>query len=244
MLSTGAITHTDGCTRDFGTKFVGGGFNTIIFTLQNVGMAPLTGFSGAGGVTIDGTNAVAFSLSGAGATSLNTGSSTTITVNFTPQGTGAHEAWLHIHSNDPDEEPFDIKLIGTGGVPISDWRQTYFGTNSDTGDAADDADSDHDGITNLMEFATGGSPNTNTPSPQRIEAPTTEFVDYLYSRNKLAMAELTYTVEWNDVLSTTGWSSAGVTETILSDDGVTQQVRARVPTGGNDHRFIQLKVTR
>jgi hypothetical protein len=69
-------------------------------------------------------------------------------------------------------------------------------------------------------------------------------VDYLYSRNKLAMAELTYTVEWNDVLSTTGWSSAGVTETILSDDGVTQQVRARVPTGGNDHRFIQLKVTR
>lgn len=244
VLSTGAITHTDGSTRDFGTKFVGGGFNTIIFTLQNVGMAPLTGFSGAGGVTIDGSNAVAFSLSGAGVTSLNTGGSTTITVNFTPQGTGAHEAWLHIHSNDPDEEPFDIKLIGTGGVPISDWRQTYFGTNSDTGDAADDADPDHDGIANLMEFATGGSPNTNTPSPQRIEAPTTGFVDYLYSRNKLAMAELTYTVEWNDVLSTTGWSSAGVTETILSDDGVTQQVRARVPTGGNDHRFIQLKVTR
>ncbi|MBX7211632.1 MAG: choice-of-anchor D domain-containing protein [Verrucomicrobiaceae bacterium] len=244
VLSTGAIVHTDGGTRDFGTKLVGGGFTPVIFTLQNVGLAHLSGFSGVGGITIDGTNAAAFSLSGAGVTSLATGASTTITVNFTPQGQGAHEAWLHIHSNDPDEDPFDIKLIGSGGVPITDWRQTNFGTSGNSGNAADDADPDGDGISNLMEFATNGSPNSSNAATQSAEPPATGFVNYLYTRNKLAMAELTFTVEWNDTLSSTGWSNAGVTETILSDDGVTQQVRARVPTGGNGHRFVRLTVTR
>ena len=95
-----------------------------------------------------------------------------------------------------------------------------------------------------MEFATNGSPNSSNAATQSAEPPATGFVNYLYTRNKLAMAELTFTVEWNDTLSSTGWSNAGVTETILSDDGVTQQVRARVPTGGNGHRFVRLTVTR
>lgn len=69
-------------------------------------------------------------------------------------------------------------------------------------------------------------------------------MEFFYTRNKQAMAELTYQVEWNYVLSSTGWSSAGVTEVILGDDGITQQVKALVPTDGNDHRFVHLKVTR
>lgn len=243
VVSTGAVIHTDGSTRDFGTAFVGNTTGPVIFTIQNVGAALLYTFSGAGGITIDGTNAAAFSLSGAGATSLATGASVPITINFTPQGQGAHEAWLHIHNNDPDEEPFDIKLIGSGGVPITDWRQQNFGTSSNTGNAADDADPDHDGISNLMEFATAGAPNTNSLASTSITPPSGSFIEFFYTRNKLAMAELGYEVQWTDDLLT-AWSNAGVTETILSDNGTVQQVKALVPKGGNDHRFVRLKVTR
>ena len=57
------------------------------------------------------------------------------------------------------------------------------------------------------------------------------------------MAELTYQVQWTDDFLT-AWSAAGVTETIISDNGLVQQVTATMPSGGNDRRFVQLQVTR
>lgn len=41
------------------------------------------------------------------------------------------------------------------------------------------------------------------------------------SRNKEAMAELTYQVEWTDDLLA-AWQTTGVTESIVSNDGITQ----------------------
>jgi uncharacterized delta-60 repeat protein len=41
---------------------------------------------------------------------------------------------------------------------LESWRFQFFGTTQNTGDAADDADSDHDGLTNFAEFAFGLSP--------------------------------------------------------------------------------------
>ena len=38
--------------------------------------------------------------------------------------------------------------------------------------------------------------------------------------------------------------SASVTEMILSDDGLFQQVKASIPTGGNPLRYVHLQVTR
>jgi hypothetical protein len=38
------------------------------------------------------------------------------------------------------------------------WRLQYFGTSDNTGAAADDADPDHDRLTNFTEFAFGLSP--------------------------------------------------------------------------------------
>ncbi|MFO1484723.1 MAG: LamG-like jellyroll fold domain-containing protein [Verrucomicrobiaceae bacterium] len=244
VVSTGAIIHTDGGTRDFGTAFVGNAMGPVIFTIQNVGAAPLTGFSGAGGITIDGTNAAAFTLSGAGTTSLATGASVPITIYFYPQGQGYHEAWLHIHSNDPDEEPFDIKLTGAGGVPITDWRQQNFGTSSNSGDAADDADPDHDGITNLMEFGTGGGPNTNSTVPASLTSPNSNLIHFVYTRNKLSLAELVFQVEWSDALAVGGWHTDDVTEEITSDTGTMQQVQATIPAGIAGRRFVRLTVIR
>jgi len=41
---------------------------------------------------------------------------------------------------------------------IEAWRRQYFATYDNKGDAADDADPDHDGLTNFAEFAFGLSP--------------------------------------------------------------------------------------
>ena len=46
--------------------------------------------------------------------------------------------------------------------PLETWRQDNFGTISDSGDAADDADPDQDGVTNLNEYTAGTDPNSST----------------------------------------------------------------------------------
>ena len=50
-----------------------------------------------------------------------------------------------------------------------------------------------------------------------------------------------FSVEWSDDLSS--WSTAGVSESILSDDGTIQLVQTAVSVGTRDHRFLHLKVT-
>ncbi|MFO1436744.1 MAG: hypothetical protein U1F81_00390 [Verrucomicrobiaceae bacterium] len=176
--------------------------------------------------------------------SLAPSASTQVSVTFHPQEQGAHGVWLHIHSNDPDEETFTIGIYGTGGVPITSWRQTHFGTTSNTGNAADDADADNDGVPNLLEFATNGTPGTSDSEPGEM-APVDDsgFIYFTYTRNKQAMAELTFQVECTDDL-TTIWSSLGVTESIVTDNGLVQHVTATLPAGTSGHRFVRLRVSR
>ena len=65
---------------------------------------------------------------------------------------------------------------------------------------------------------------------------------FTYTRLKSALSEVTYAVEWSDTLSS--WSTTGVTEQILSDDGTLQQVQASIPANGAPRRFVHLKLTR
>ncbi len=63
----------------------------------------------------------------------------------------------------------------TVGGPLLTWRQTYFGTTSTTGDAANMADMDGDGLSNIIEYAMltspiapGGSPIAAATNPGNI----------------------------------------------------------------------------
>ena len=51
---------------------------------------------------------------------------------------------------------------------IEAWRLSYFGTTSNTGDAADNFDFDLDSISNLVEFLTGTDPKEFSPNPLDI----------------------------------------------------------------------------
>ena len=101
---------TDGSdTVGFGTIDVGAASQQT-FMIRNSGTTTLTNLS----ASIDGLNAADFIPSSPGATQLNPGESTALTVTFTPSASGGRSAALHIFSNDADENPFDIALAGNG----------------------------------------------------------------------------------------------------------------------------------
>lgn len=54
----------------------------------------------------------------------------------------------------------ELELYGTATTtsPLENWRNQYFSTTANTGNAADNADPNHNGIPNLIEYALGGHP--------------------------------------------------------------------------------------
>ena len=126
---------------------------------------------------------------------------------------------------------------------LAEWKTAYFGTGAS--EAADNADPDGDGVTNLMEYATGANPLTSSPVDTPLGPPSGGFFEFDYTRNVIALNELTFSVEWRDDLVNGAWSNVGVTApTILSTNGSIQQVKVLVPTGSHDFRFVHLKVTK
>jgi autotransporter-associated beta strand protein len=136
----------------------------------------------------------------------------------------------------------DVVLTRITPTAWQTWQSTNFGNNANNMAIAGDlADTDNDGTTNLMEYATGSNPAAGQPAPQSA---TNDGADlhFTYTKNKSA-TDVTYTVEWADNL-TGPWSSSSVTSVILSDNGTTQQIKATMPAGTNGRRFVRLRVNR
>jgi endo-1,4-beta-xylanase len=135
---------------------------------------------------------------------------------------------------------FTVTVTGT---PLQTWRQQYFGTAANAGNAADTTDLDSDGVENLLEYATKMNPTASDRVPQSATKNGVN-LEFIYTKNKSA-TDITYIVEWSDTLLN-DWSTAGVSApTILSDNGTTQQLKVTVPAGsGVARRFVRLKVTR
>jgi hypothetical protein len=99
--------------RSFGTVAVGQAGAPRTFTIKNPGTANLTRLN----ITIDGLNPADFVVTPLTETTLAPGNSTTFKVTFKPSSLGFRNASIHIPSNDANENPFDIKLTGSGGAP-------------------------------------------------------------------------------------------------------------------------------
>lgn len=90
------------------------GLNTPeTFRVRNAGNLPLTGLA----ASFTGAHSSNYSAGAFGATTLQPGESTTVDIAFAPSATGVRTANLLIASNDPDENPFDVSLSGTGTQP-------------------------------------------------------------------------------------------------------------------------------
>jgi hypothetical protein len=191
----------------------------------------------------DGPNADAFEIGPLASTTLAAGEEMEFNVTFSPDSHGPHSASIHVMSNDADEGSFDIQLDGFGLHTLETWRQEYYGTDLDAGDAADSADPNKDGISNLLAFALGLNPLENHVVPLEFEVGG-EDLTIRYQRSLAALAEgLVFEVQWNDTLLESDWSTAGVADSDISDDGMIQQVEMVVPKGAGK-RFVRLEVTK
>lgn len=101
---------TDGSTTiDFFAAPLVGAVTERTFTIRNSGSIGLSGL----GITIDGPDAGDFVVTAGPPASVAPNSTGTFTVRFSPSGVGEKMATLHLASNDADESPFDIAVIGT-----------------------------------------------------------------------------------------------------------------------------------
>ncbi|MGI8603983.1 MAG: hypothetical protein ACR2OZ_13465 [Verrucomicrobiales bacterium] len=94
----------------------------------------------------------------------------------------------------------------------------------------------------MVEF--GAAQDPTQPSVAPISgALSGNSIAFLYTRNKAALSEVQFVVEWSDSLTASSWSSAGVTESVVNDDGIVQQVKAGIPLGAGNRLFVRLRVT-
>jgi uncharacterized membrane protein len=96
-------------TNNFGSVIVGTN-TSLTFTVTNTGAANLTGLA----ITVSGANSSMFTVTTNPVAPVIPGGSTTFTVRFSPASAGLKTAMLQIASNDPNNNPFDLTIIGMG----------------------------------------------------------------------------------------------------------------------------------
>lgn len=146
---------------------------------------------------------------------------------------------------------FRLSYVGGDGndvtlLPLSAqqaWRLTHFGTTLNTGNAADALDVNHDGESNLMEFATAQNPFSATRA-QPTFVRNGNNIEFHYNRSNRALNQgFVFTVEWSDTLSNGSWSSVGISEQIKSDNGTIQGIQANLAPSSSKQRFVRLRIT-
>ncbi|MCH7225979.1 choice-of-anchor D domain-containing protein [Verrucomicrobiaceae bacterium E54] len=223
---------------DCGAGKLGMSSTPVTFTITNAGLATLT----IAGVSVSGGESGDFTVSTAGMGSdVAPGGTTSFTVTFSPSAIGNRTTTLNIGSNDADENPFTLTLSGMGLTALEAWRLQHFGQTENTGDAADTADPDHDGLQNLLEWACHSSPTQAGGSPVQAHVDSPQ-LKLLYDRSVEAVdAGAVFTVQWSETMAAGDWYSDGITESILSDDGTVQEVEATRPMGSG-RLFMRLQV--
>jgi len=138
-------------------------------------------------------------------------------------------------------------LLAVTTGPWEFWQQSQFGANaSNPVIAGDQADPDHDGVPNLLEYALGNNPNL-ADAGSHIVRDIEQLGGQSYLRITVTKNPAATDIQWsgeanNDLTNAAGWSSAGTT---VETDNVSQfVVRDNTPLGGTTRHFLRLKVIR
>jgi hypothetical protein len=132
-----------------------------------------------------------------------------------------------------------LYLIGPGrpqaDPALDNWRLTWFGSKADSGNGANGNDYDHDGISNLLEFAFGLDPTRPGAAllPQWQRSGANYQVTFIQPDG---VTGITYGAEWSNTLLPGSW-------TAVPDTGVAPQHTFSLPLGGSPKAFLRLKVT-
>lgn len=129
-------------------------------------------------------------------------------------------------------------IVLTRQAIMDNWRQAWFGTTSNTGNAADLADPYQVGVVNLWAFAFFGfNQNPRTAKIAQLPQPQKIGVNFICSFTQpIDVSGLTYGADWSATLLPTDWHT-------ITDTGTGNQHVFSVPIGSNASIFMRLKVS-
>jgi hypothetical protein len=116
------------------------------------------------------------------------------------------------------------------------WRQTFFGITTNTGNAADNADPDDDGMTNLAEYAAGTNPNSKADV---FKVSSHQKSGSTFTLTTAGKSGRTYVLERSTSLASNNWSTV-TTQGPLGSDGTVTLTDSAAPAGAG---FYRIQVT-
>jgi hypothetical protein len=179
------------------------------------------------------------------------GAAAALPVAFHPGGLGAgvYRATLLVRTSDPlqpvFQKPVSLTIWDGQLSPLQHWRQSYFGSTNDTGTAANDADWDLDGLSNILEYAFHTNPTNANVSPITCQVADGRF-NITFPRARPAPADLSYVVEVSADLAGGSWETGpGHTTERITDnlDGTETVTHTLVAMPGiTAARYVRLRV--
>ncbi|MEY4488192.1 MAG: hypothetical protein RIQ79_700 [Verrucomicrobiota bacterium] len=121
--------------------------------------------------------------------------------------------------------------------PLQTWRLGYFSSAANTGNGANTADPDADGLSNLVEYALGTNPTASNASPVVLGIATGQLT---LTFSPVVDASLTYVIEASTDL-TAAWTVVNTYPAFASTSPVTYTDAALL--SANPRRFLRLKIT-
>jgi hypothetical protein len=128
--------------------------------------------------------------------------------------------------------------------PYSQWKIANFGASATNPAVSGDLiDAENDGLPNLVKYALGKSPSSPATTGFTIQSNGTT-ITMNYTRASAATDVTVNVATSTNLANPSSWTSSGVTQTMLSDNGTIQQWQATAPVNGNKAMFMQLTVSR
>ncbi len=125
--------------------------------------------------------------------------------------------------------------------PVELWRQLQFPTTwSDPLIAGNTADPDKDGLMNMEEYALGSDPNASEPSLLPSASGNATTMSLTYRKNVTATDMIIGARTGSDL---GGWSTAGITETLLGTTGNIQTLRATIDKTAATRQFLKVLIS-
>ena len=148
--------------------------------------------------------------------------------------------WIDTRTGDPD--PFIARIGIAPQLNFASWRSARLslGEIDDSPVGGPGGDADSDGKPNLLEYAMG-TPPLVPDSPGITATVTNSSISMTYPRLKNA-TDITVHAYRSANLQPNSWTTSGVTETLLSDDGTIQMWQASTAPGAGP-AFLRLQVT-
>ena len=133
--------------------------------------------------------------------------SNVVNVSLNPAGLsyGNYTATVLVQTTDTNRPLFTLP-VSLSVTPMATWRQTYFGTAQNSGNAANNADPANDGIANIFAYAFGLNPLISNPDP----ISTTQaggYLEVVFKRPHPAPSDISCVPEVTSSLASGLWNS-------------------------------------